>query len=181
MLSTEPFEKEWRELCAKIREVYSGPLIYNTNHGDCPGKVIWWDAVDIIGVSGYYPVGTEEDSSVEGLISKWKPIKEYLKGISEKWNLPLMFIELGSMSAKKATTAPWGVDRESPYDGEEQANFYEAVLHVFWDEPWFVGYSWWIWRASLYDKQSAENNKGFCIYGKPAEDVLKKWYAKPRA
>jgi hypothetical protein len=69
---------------------------------------------------------------------------------------------------------------EWPYDGQEQANFYEAAFKVFWDEPWFIGYSWWDWKVKLYKKEDAEKNKEFCCYGKPAEQVLRTWYAKER-
>ena len=33
MLGTERKEKLWRQTIAAVREVYRGPLVYNTNHG----------------------------------------------------------------------------------------------------------------------------------------------------
>ena len=69
---------------------------------------------------------------------------------------------------------------EWPYDGEEQARFYEAAFQVFWDEPWFCGYSWWDWKVKPYRKEEAGRNLEFYIYGKPAEAVLRAWYAKER-
>ena len=41
----------------KIRKVYHGKLVYNTNHGS-EDKVEWFDALDYIGTSAYYRVGT---------------------------------------------------------------------------------------------------------------------------
>ena len=61
-----------------------------------------------------------------------------------------------------------------------QARFYEAALRTFWNEPWFCGYSWWDWPARPYAKEQAAGDKQFYIYGKPAEEVLRRWYAKPR-
>ncbi|MBN2581646.1 MAG: glycosyl hydrolase family 53 [Planctomycetes bacterium] len=179
MISTERFVAEWRQTLAKVREVYKGPLIYNCNHGH--EDIAWWDAVDVVGVSAYYPVGTEGDSSLEAMMASWQPLKEKLRNLSRKVNRPVMFIEIGVRSARGCYRCPadyWSKDL--PYDGQEQARYYEAALRVFWDEPWFAGYSWWDWPARLHKKEQAESNLGFCVYGKPAEQVLRTWYAKER-
>ena len=44
-------------MIAEIRKIYSGAITYDTNHGE-EDRLKWWDAVDIIGISGYYPIGT---------------------------------------------------------------------------------------------------------------------------
>ena len=62
----------------------------------------------------------------------------------------------------------------------KSANFYEAALQTFWDEPWFLGYAWWDWPARLYSEEAAGEHRGFCVYGKPAEKVVRGWYAKSR-
>ena len=54
MVMTEIREKEWRKLIADIREVFHGPVSYNTDKYQ-EGHVNWWDAVDVISSSGYYP------------------------------------------------------------------------------------------------------------------------------
>ena len=179
MISTERFEAEWRRTLAKVRRVYKGPLIYNCNHGR--EEIAWWDAVDMIGVSAYYPVGTDDDSSVEAMMTSWQPLKEKLRKLSTKVRRPVMFIEIGVRSARGCYRMPWDwTHKDLPYDGREQARYYEAALRSFWDEPWFAGYSWWDWPARLHKKDQAESHRGFCVYGKPAERVLRTWYAKPR-
>ena len=52
MVMTEIREKEWRKLIADIREVFHGPVSYNTDKYQ-EGHVNWWDAVDVISSSGY--------------------------------------------------------------------------------------------------------------------------------
>ena len=180
MISTECFEARWRSLAKKVREVYPGPLVYNANHGGVD-KVKWWDAVDLIGVSAYYPVGTDDDASVEAMAASWKPVRERLGALSRRVNRPVMFIEIGCRSARGCYRMPWDwTHRDLPYDGQEQARYYEAALRSFWNEPWFCGFSWWDWPARLYKKEAAGGNTAFCCYGKPAETVLRAWYAKPR-
>ncbi|MFZ0035293.1 MAG: hypothetical protein WAK60_09960 [Sedimentisphaerales bacterium] len=194
MGSTEQFEDRWRNLIAEIRKIYSGAITYDTNH-DEEDRLKWWDAVDIISVSAYYPIGTgkialaTEDpnkappsgNSVEVLKRRWKPIKQKLRRISEKFDRPIFFIELGVCSARGCSSAPWThPDPNLIYDGDEQSRYYQATIETFWDEPWFIGFAWWDWPSNLYSLEQAKSDIGFCIYGKPAEQVVRQWYAKPR-
>jgi hypothetical protein len=195
MGSTEPFESRWRGLIAEIRKVYSGAVTYDTNHGN-EDTVTWWDAVDVISISAYYPIGTDDvelalqddlskippsDSSVEALKRRLKPIKETICKVSREFNRPVFFIELGMCSAKGCSAAPWTHHQANMvYDGDEQSRFYQAMIETFWDEPWFIGFAWWDWPARLYSLERAKKHTGFCIYGKPAEQVVRQWYAKPR-
>lgn len=179
MRSTEQFAKQWRGLIARVREVYDGPIMYNVNHGD-EGSVEWWDAVDIIGLSGYWPVSTDEDTSLTQMLTSWKPVRERLRKLSERWNRPVLLAEIGVRSAKTCSTMPWDSSRgDLPYDGEEQARYYEAAFQSFANESsWFIGYCFWDWKARLYPRDDAAQNKDFCVYGKPAEAVLRKWYQR---
>ena len=179
MNSTESFVQEWRALIARVRRVYSGPLIYDANHGR-EGLVAWWDAVDIIGISAYYPLGVKDDTSAAQLTASWTAIRERLRLLTAKWNRPICFVETGCPSARRAARTPWSAARDAPVDLDEQARYYATSCQVFWDEPWFCGYGWWDWPAKLYPPEQAVTNRGFCVYGKPAEQVLRQWYAKPR-
>jgi arabinogalactan endo-1,4-beta-galactosidase len=147
-------------------------------------------------VSAYYPVGTDDvnlalkddiskipdsEITVEKLKERWQPYKKELKEVSKKWDKPIFFIEIGVCSAKGFSAAPWTHPKEKvAYDGQGQARFYRAALETFWDEPWFMGFAWWAWRPNLYPVEKAEGHTGFCIYGKPAESVIRDWYNKNR-
>ena len=65
------------------------------------------------------------------------------------------------------------------FRGGAGALYYEAALRAFWDEPWFAGYFWWDWSTCLYPVEEARQNRGFDIYGKEAERVLRGWYSRP--
>ena len=195
MGSTEPFENRWRSLIAEIRKVYSGVITYDTNHGE-EDKVTWWDAVDVISISAYYPIGTDDvelalqddlskippsDSSLEALNRRLKPTKEIIRKVSKEFDRPVFFIELGVCSAKGCSAAPWTHnDPNMIYDGDEQRRFYQAMFETFWGEPWFIGFAWWDWPTWLYPAEKGQGNTSFCIYGKPAEQLVRQWYAKPR-
>lgn len=195
MGSTEPFENRWRSLIADVRKAYRGVITYDTNHGE-EDKVTWWDAVDVISISAYYPIGTDyielalqddlskippSDTSLEALKRRLKPTKEIIRKVSKEFDRPVFFIELGVCSAKGCSAAPWTHnDPNMTYDGDEQRRFYQAMFETFWDESWFIGFAWWDWPTWLYPVEKAQGNTSFCIYGKPTEQLVRQWYAKPR-
>jgi hypothetical protein len=192
MNSTEEFEDKWRSLIAKVRGVYGGLITYDVNHGN-EDKVKWFDDLDFISLSAYHAIPhadgrplespTETTTSLEELRAAMKPIRERLATVSAKWNKPILFIEAGVTPVRGCAHTPWAhVDEreDRPTDQAEQANYYQAMFETYWDEPWFMGWCWWDWPAQLYDKSDAATDRSFCVYGKQAEDVLRRWYAKDR-
>lgn len=193
MISAEDAESHWRAMIAEIRKVYKGVLVYNTNHGR-EDKINWWDAVDIIGISAYYPVGTttidaalaedvenvQKKSSLEQMKKNWLPIREHLEALSQKWNRPIFFSEIGVRSSRGSSSMPWEYYNDWPYDADEQARYYQAALETFWNESWFAGFAWWAWHSELYPREHGAKDRGFCPYGKPAEKVVTEWYHKER-
>ncbi|WP_429310609.1 glycoside hydrolase family 113 [Paenibacillus mucilaginosus] len=176
MIKTESQTERWIKVISRVREVYSGPLIYNANHGKEEG-VAWFDHVDLIGTSAYYPVGSVPGDTEENMIAKWFGVRDNLEKLHKKFNKPIVFMEIGCRSALGCATMPWDFSHtDLPFSEEEQANFYSSVMKVFWDQPWFGGYFWWDWSVNLYPLSQAKLDLGFDIYGKRAESVLKEWY-----
>jgi hypothetical protein len=190
MSSSEEFEDRWRQLIGKVREVYHGQLTYDINH-DRQGDLAWWDEVDFMSISAYYQVAPSDGRTIEQVVEETTPkdeivaaleqVKARLADTSAKFNKPILFIETGVTNVRGCARYPWshpGAHMESPLDEQEQANYYAAFFEVFWDEPWFMGYAWWDWPARLYDAEDAGTDRGFSIYGKKAEDILRDWYAR---
>mgnify|MGYP001222984761 CR=1 FL=1 len=176
MSGTEAQEARWREAVAAVRRVYPGLVVYNANHGR-EDRVPWWDAVDVIGTSAYYPVGRGGDGSEESMVRNWLPVRDRLKRLHERYDRPVLFMEIGCRSAEGCSAMPWDFKhRDLPARQEEQAAFYRSALRVFWHEPWFAGFFWWDWSVKLYDAGEAALDRGFDIYGKEAERVLRIWY-----
>lgn len=179
MSGTERKENHWRDLIAKIRAVYHGKLVYNTNHGR-EAQVKWFDAVDYLGTSAYFPVAEAGGASSEMMQKEWEKVKVSMKEVYDLWKKPIIFIEIGCRSAHGCSAMPWDfMHTDLPHDEEEQAAFYDSCLTVFGQEPWFAGVFWWDWSTTIYDtKEEAAKDNGFNIHLKKAEDVLKDWYAK---
>ena len=178
MLGTERKEKYWRKLIAKVRKIYSGPLTYNTNHGH-EDDLTWWDALDYIGTSAYFRVAKKPHDTVKSMMEGWEREKVALKEVSKKYNKKIIFMEIGCRSAVGCPMTPWDcTHHDLPLSQKEQANFYESCLRSFKDEEFLEGLFWWDWSTYLYPIEKADTQTGFAIYGKEAEQVLKKWYNK---
>jgi len=171
--------EQCRRMIAEVRERYSGIVMHNINHGD-EFAFCWLDAVDVIGISGYYPVTDPEHRGIEVMRERWKPVVEGLRACHEKYGKPIMFAEIGVRNEEGCTMYPWDFrDRpEKPIDEQEQADFYETAMEATWELPWFAGYFWWDWKAVLPPEEEAKKNRDFTVYGKKAENVLKEWYTR---
>jgi hypothetical protein len=180
MINTETQITKWREVIANVRNIYNGPIIYNANHGKEEG-VEWFDAVDYIGTSAYYPVAKQPGDSVENMKKEWVKVSGKLEKLANKYNKQIIFMEIGCRSARGCATMPWDfLHTELPFDEEEQANFYQSVFEVFWNKEWFSGFFWWDWKATLYPLEEAKQDLDFDIYGKKAEQIVREWYAKDK-
>lgn len=170
-----------RDMIAKVREVYHGTVMHNINHGD-EFRFTWLDAVDVIGISAYYPVSTPDDHSKEQMMRVWADRREECRACHEKYNKPIMFAEIGVRNEQGCTEYPWDFhDRmDRPIDEDEQALFYETSMETMWEEDYFGGFFWWDWKAKLTPDDQIKTNRDFTIYGKKAEKVLAEWYAKDR-
>lgn len=177
MLGTERKEEHWRATIKKVRNVYSGPLVYNTNHGK-EEVAQWYDAIDYLGTSAYYPVEDKPGATVEQMTEKWEKIADNLEKVSKRIGKKFIFMEIGCRSALGCAQMPWDFTHyDFPMSEEEQANFYESSLKVMSKRDWFEGYFWWDWSTKIYHtKEEAVKDRGFNIHLKQAEDVIKKWY-----
>jgi hypothetical protein len=179
MAGMDAQEKQCTELIGKVREVYDGLVMHNVNHGD-EMRYGWLTEVDVIGISAYYPCTDARDRSLERMNEVWSGIAERLEKVHNHYQKPIMFAEIGVRNERGCTEYPWDFKYrpEAPLDEREQADFYEAAMAATFDKPWFCGYFWWDWKAILPAPEKAHENRDFTVYGKQAEQVLKKWYTK---
>ncbi len=90
MVQSDKREAEWRSLIAEIRPIYDdGLLTYNCDKYQ-EGRVRWWDAVDIISSSGYYP------------IDDWEAQLDRIEEVVIRWNKPFFFMSSPTRSRRSA-------------------------------------------------------------------------------
>lgn len=163
MVQSERREAEWRQLIADIRKEYSGLVSYNTDKYQ-EHNVKWWDAVDVISSSGYYP------------INDWENQLDRIEKVVKKFNKPFFFAECGCMSVKDANLVPndWSVRGDIDLKG--QADWYRTMFETGSKREWVKGFCIWDWAWRQYPIDKASTNGGYDIYGKTAQQVVKEFY-----
>lgn len=175
-------EADWRALIKEIRGVYEGELTYAANWYREYEEIKFWDALDYIGIQGYFPLVQHETPTLAQLKEGWKSHVKKIERISKRFDKPVLFTEQGYKSTNDTAIEPWQWPRpedKDKIDLQTQANCYEAFFQTFWDKPWCAGVYWWKWFPS--DKDMTDRNAlnhDFTPQGKPSQDVMKTWYEK---
>lgn len=165
MVMTEHREEEWRKLIADIRKVYHGPVSYNTDKYQ-EHNVKWWDCVDVISSSGYYPA------------DDWENQLDRIEKVTEHFRKPFFFAETGCMSTAGSSLRPndWEVEGETAL--EEQREWYEKAFRAMEKRPWVRGTALWSWSPALYSEDEAKCHRYYEIYKKPAEEVVRRFFER---
>jgi hypothetical protein len=177
--TTHAREQDWRALVGRIRGLYSGKLTYAANWGSEFEKFPFADALDYLGVDCYYPLSKNPDATKAELQAGFADILTKLEAKQREAGKPLIFTEIGFRS----TDAPWQQPHEPSrrgddnlYNGEHQELCYEVVLEAIRDQPWIGGIFWW--KFPSYIEHREDGNDDFTPNRKPAEKVIRQWFAK---
>lgn len=181
------FNDKWKEVIRRVREVYSGAVTScHTIHTgvidfekELSKKDHWFYDLDALSISDYIKAGTEGGLSAEEMSNNMKAERDRLRRIAEMYGKPLLFGEIGCATVFGAARSPSAWNMETPYDEDEQANYIEAVMLTFADEPWWRGMYWWKWEehvARPWMVDPSMSDRGFTVRGKKAQAVMKRWY-----
>ncbi|RSK28337.1 1,4-beta-xylanase [Bacillus sp. HMF5848] len=163
MVQTERREREWRKLIDDVRSVYKGLITYNTDKYQ-EGHVKWWDAVDVISSSGYYP------------IDDWDAQLDRIEGIIKPYNKPFFFAEAGCPSRTGSSLVPNDWSLIGNANLQEQEEYYKEMFMKTSVKEWISGFGLWDWSANLYDKEKAVLDSGYGVFEKPSEKIIKQFY-----
>lgn len=163
MVQAQKREAEWRKLIADIRKEYTGLVSYNTDKYQ-EDRVTWWDCVDVISSSGYYP------------IDKWEQELNRIEQVVHKFDKPFFFAETGCMSVTGSKFIPnnWSVKGEADLEGQKE--WYQTMFEACAKRDWVNGICIWDWPAFLYQEEMAAKQMDYAIYAKPAEEVVKEYF-----
>ena len=177
----------WRRVIAAARSVYHGHL--TTGHTRAVDFLDefrrhpdhWFKELDSLGSSFYSPLADGPGASLDSMVERIRPTVEFYREVASLFGKPFYFAECGCCSTAGATMKPHGWDNPGGYDGSEQANYLEAVLRAFWDEPWWAGLYWWKWEEQNdrpWLRSDPRGDKGFPIWNKPASGIFRQWSEK---
>src|SRR5258707_4871377 len=99
---------EWRDIVKMVRLLYPGTLTYGANHGE-ETSVQWWDALDAIGVDGYYALTQLDDPTLAQLRAAWQPTLTRLADFALKWHPPTLLTAIADQYPVCPNTAQWGI------------------------------------------------------------------------
>lgn len=193
---TEGQNEMWAKIIENVRDIYSQPISYEFTHlSRKTYDLAWFDKLDFLSYS-YYPPACEPNmevlddarnelakdnphKSVEDMMLYLDSRKKRIESISERFgNKPITFTEYGVRSAHGCIMQPCNFLWDTPYDGQEQANYMEASYRTFTQLDCWMGLFWWKWDETQNRPQyhgDPNGDRGFTIQGKPAEDVMRKW------
>lgn len=163
MVMSEHRSEEWRQVIRDIRKYYNGPVSYNTDKYQ-EDHVEWWDEVDVISSSGYYPIDDFENQL------------DRIEKVVKKFDKPFFFAETGCMSAKGSSKVPndWSIGGE--VDVIEQMKWYQAMTEAVRKRSFVEGVCLWSWSPKLCSKEEMLMQRGYEIYQKPAEEVVREFF-----
>lgn len=162
------FEAEWRRIIARVRSIYSGPITYGANFDEVE-RVAFWDALDWIGVSAYFPLVDAAVPSREALVAAWQPVIRRMARLSRTFGKPVLFTEIGYRASERAAWRQWELPRNAPPNVEVQRTAYEAFFEAVWPQPWLAGAYPWKWF-------SGPNYDPYEIEDRPAAEVVRRYY-----
>ena len=159
MTMTEHRETDWRKLIAEVRTVYDGPVGYNCDkYGE--DHITWWDAVDVIASSGYYP------------IDDWENQLDRIEEVVKKYQKPFIFSEAGCMNIHGSALVPNNWELQGKEDDAEQADWYLAMFSACEKRDWVKGFGIWDWPGSM------ERKSPYAVCDRPAEAVIAEEYSR---
>lgn len=165
MVMSEHRECEWRQVIEEIRKVYGGLVTYNTDKYQ-EHRVKWWDCVDVIASSGYYPSGS------------WERELDRIEAVVERYKKPLLFTETGCMSCAGSSGAPNNWSIEGKTDLFEQERWYEEMFAACKKREWIHGFGLWDWPVKIENGADFTQDRGYHFVGKPAEAVVRRYYER---
>lgn len=167
----------WRDLIVEIKKVYCGELTYSANW-DAYEAAPFWDLLDYIGISAYFPLVNESNPSVKKIKSAWNPVVKKLSKTNKKYNKPILFTEYGFLSVDGTTYQNWELEKKInklSVNEKAQANALDAMYSVFSKVDFWAGGFLWKWFPN--DKgHEGYIEKDYTPKDKLAENILKKWF-----
>jgi len=180
---------QWARLAADVRAFTPvSTLLSIAVNPSTALELSWLGALDVVGLDVYSPLGETlplgQAPTVAYLLSAYNSV--VLPKLEALWarNLTLLFSETGFQSRPSchvhpSGTAPLDSDDDSSWpvtvDTACQANAYEAMFRFLASQPRVTGVYLWLWRSD--PTTGGTCNDDFTPFAKPAEAVLRRWYA----
>ncbi|HKU41305.1 MAG TPA: hypothetical protein VJR89_24245 [Polyangiales bacterium] len=176
------FGSYWLQLIADVRASFRGKLGYSANWDEAE-NVLFWDALDFVGINAFYPLAAKGGSDYAAYASGAERALAQAGELGALVDKPVLFLEIGYTTRPDAAVEPWLWPDEMSgvrVDEWEQARALAALIGAAVSKPWFRGFFVWRYYANL-DDVSQEAAWGFSPHAKLAERVLGNVFLTPWA
>ena len=162
----------WRKLIRKIRAIYNGPITYGSNWGKEFETLTFWDDLDYMAVSCYYPLTNKKNISEQELKTSFGDILKNIKKVQQENQRPLLFTEIGFRNITHPWTLPHARSDGRPENPAHQEIAYRIVLESLQEAEFISGLFWWKYPANL----DYQNQNAFTPLRLPAEATLERFF-----
>jgi len=172
-------EHYWRSLIESIRCNYSGLVTYSSNW-DSFDKVKFWDQLDYVGISSYFPLVDSKTPTSMSLAKAWLPIKKKLRKFYQKTNKQILFTEYGYLSVDGSAGKTWELEKKVhslPINEEAQLRAFDSLYTQLWAEAFWAGGFIWKWFPNGQGHEGYIP-KDYTPQDKLAEKVITFWFGK---
>jgi hypothetical protein len=170
--SLELYGGRWRALIDELRRAFPGKLTYSANW-DHAAEVPFWDALDEVGLTAYFPISEDASPSASGLARAWRAPREEIAMLQAKVRKPVLITEVGYASRPRAGVRPWDDSGRAEPDLRVQRQLYRGFCDAFAEMPSVSGFYVWNWFGF-----GGPRDAGFTPRGKPAAAELAKCFAR---
>jgi hypothetical protein len=187
-MTTPQNDSYWLALIADARARYSGTLTYSANWGKSTDveykQITWWDKLDYIGLSAYFPLYEWDSPSQQQLVAGWSTYTDHwggtyhwvdeIKSVHDRFNKDVVFTEIGFGSYVNSPARWDQAAKSNNLDLGVQERAVEATMQVWSGIPWLRGIYWWHWEP--YVGGGGQNDTSDALNNKPAVQVLTRWF-----
>ena len=170
--SLEQYEGRWRALVRDVRAVFSRRVTYSANW-DHAEAVPFWDALDEVGLTAYFPLSSDAVPSDAGLAKAWREPLEEIRALSRRIDKPVLVTEIGYASQVGAADRPWDDTTGGSVDLGVQQKLYRGFCNAFAETESVSGFYVWNWFGF-----GGPRDAGFTPRGKPAATELARCFAR---
>ncbi len=166
-------EREWQQLIASVRTLYSGAVTYAGNWYADYDRAPFWNRLDFIGVDAYFPLANSEDAAPAALRIGAREVAERLRRAAETYRKPVIMTEIGYAARVGAWVEPHAEGGD--FSAEHQVLAYLALFETLGHPEWLRGV--FAWKAFTDDRGGdAGTQADFRFLGRPAEAVLRNYF-----
>lgn len=175
LLSMEKRRERWLDVIDRVRVTAPDVEVLYSANWDHFEPVSFWDAIDVVGMTGYWELTRDMNATTEDLLLSWQSIKPSVLDWLDRIGKPVVITEIGYPSLDGGAAWPWDETRKAPVDLEEQRRAYDAFARAWSDTPQLSGVYFWNWFGF-----GGEKDGNYTPRGKPAADVIRRWYRTPK-